>query len=99
MTLRLRITARAAREIERAGAWWRDNRPAAPAAIHEDLEGALTLLALYPGIGQKVENQRLAGVRRLQLDRVRYHLYYRVAGGELVVLAFWHSHREHGPRF
>jgi plasmid stabilization system protein ParE len=96
--LRLRITRRAAADIERADAWWRENRLAAPWAIRVDLRSALDLLAVQPGIGQKVENARVAGTRRLHLDRVRYHLYYRVAEGELVVLAFWHSNRGAQPR-
>jgi hypothetical protein len=38
VTLRLRLTVRAADEIERADAWWRANRRAAPEAIREDIE-------------------------------------------------------------
>jgi plasmid stabilization system protein ParE len=98
VTLRLRITRRAAAEIARADEWWRSNRPAAPNAIRDDLRAALDLLQVQPGIGQKVENPRLAGVRRLQLDRVHRHIYFRVHGEELVVLAFWHSMRERTPR-
>lgn len=98
MTLRVRITRRAAAEVERADAWWRQNRLAAPQAIRDDLRAALDLLQLQPGIGQRVENAHLAGVRRLQLDRVHHHVYFRVIADELVVLAFWHSMREGTPR-
>jgi plasmid stabilization system protein ParE len=93
VALRLRITRRAAAEIERANAWWSENRLAAPHAIRIELRRALALLAMQPGIGQKVENGRLTGTRRLHLDRVRYHVYYRVTDGDLVVLAFWQSNR------
>ena len=44
MTLRLRITARAADEIERADTWWGDNRLAVPGALREDLKAAFKLL-------------------------------------------------------
>jgi plasmid stabilization system protein ParE len=98
VTLRVRITRRAALEIERADAWWRANRLAAPHAVRDDLRAALELLVLQPGIGQRVESARLQGVRRLQLDRVHHQVYFRVLGEELVVLAFWHSMREQGPR-
>lgn len=98
MTLRLRITARAAAEIERADEWWRRNRLAAPAAIREDLRAAFVLLVVQPGIGQKVQNARVAGTRRLHLDRVHRHIYYRVMGGDLVVLSFWHFNRKREPR-
>lgn len=98
MTLRVRFTKRAAAEVERADAWWRENRTAAPRAIREDLASALELLGAQPGIGRPVVNAKLAGTRRIQLDRVRYHVYFRVAGEELVVLAFWHAQRGDEPR-
>lgn len=98
MTLRVRITRRAAAEIERADDWWRQNRLAVPQAIREDLRAALELLQMQPGIGQRVENTRLSGARRLQLDRVHHHVYFRVVNQELVVLAFWHSMRAQTPR-
>lgn len=98
MKLRLRITIRAADEIDRADTWWRDNRPAAAHAIREDLRRTLDILALQPGIGQKVMNARLSGVRRIHLDRVHHHLYYRQQGDQLVVLRFWPSQRVAQPR-
>jgi plasmid stabilization system protein ParE len=98
VNLRVRITVRAAEEIERADLWWRENRTAAPEAIRQDLERTLKLLVLQPGIGQRVANARLAGVRRIQIDRVHHHVYYRVLGNELVVLRFWPSQRLKQPR-
>lgn len=98
MSLRLRITVRAADEIESANLWWQENRPAAPDAIHEDLERTLKILVVQPGVGQRVMNARLAGVRRIHIDRVHRHVYYRVHAGELVVLRFWPSQRLAQPR-
>ena len=98
MILKLRITVRAADEVDRADTWWRENRLAAPEAIREDLERTLKLLILQPGIGQRVMNARLAGVRRIHIDRVHHHVYYRVQGNELVVLRFWPSQRLKQPR-
>lgn len=98
MILRVRITVRAAEEIDRADLWWHENRRSAPEAIREDLQRTLRILAAQPRIGQQVMNARLAGVRRIHLDRVHYHVYYRVHGGELVVLRFWGSQRLTRPR-
>lgn len=98
MTLRLRITVCAANEIERASAWWQENRQAAPHAIEEDLERTLKILVVQPGIGQRVGNARLVGVRRIHIDRVHHHVYYRVHAGELVILRFWPSQRFKPPR-
>jgi len=97
VTLRLRITARAAREIERADAWWRENRQAVPAAVREDLKGAFQLLLQQPGVGVRVVSARLPGTRRLHLKRIRYFIYYRVRGEILYVLSVWHSSRGSAP--
>ncbi len=98
MTLRLRVSARATAEIERADAWWRENRPSAPGALREDLKAAFKLLLRQPGIGVKVSNSRLAGVSRLNLGRIRYFLYYRVKTEELAILSLWHASRKRGAR-
>jgi plasmid stabilization system protein ParE len=95
--LKLRITARATAQIERADRWWAKNRPSARDAVLEDLAGALRILVQQPGMGVKVSNARLAGLRRLHLGRIRYFVYYRVKNGELVALAFWHASRDGGP--
>ena len=98
MTRSLRITARAAADVERADAWWRKNRLSALDAVREDLKTTFGLLLLQPGIGERVENARLLGTRSLQIDRIGYDVYYRVKGNEVVVLALWHSHRAKRPR-
>jgi plasmid stabilization system protein ParE len=92
-----RIKPRAAREILRAVAWWRENRPAMPGAVESDLRAALDVLVEQPGIGTKVSIARDAATRRLYLARTSYFIYYRVNGQRLEVIAFWHASREHGP--
>ena len=95
--LRVEVTPRAAAQIESAATWWAENRPAAPDAIRVDLEDALSLLARQPGIGARSKSSRYPDLRRLHLARVRYHVYYRVAGEKLFVLALWHASRGSGP--
>ena len=97
MALTVRIKPRAQREIERAAEWWAENRLAAPGAIREDLELALALLMLEPGVGTQVETPRVEVVRRLHLPRVRYFIYCRVRRNDLEVIAFWHASRGEGP--
>ena len=97
MALLLRITSRAASEIERAEKWWVENRPSAPHALREDIKAGFALLLQQPGVGVKVGNTRLSGVRRLHLGRIRYFVYYRVNSEQLVVLSVWHSSRRAGP--
>ena len=98
MPLALRIARRAATEIEQAELWWRQNRQAAPEALREDIQGAFTLLLRQPGVGTRVGNTRLSGVRRMYLGRVRYFVYYQVRGDQLVALSLWHSGRGKGPK-
>ena len=72
--LSLTIVRRARDEIREAIAWWEANRPKAPHALREDLRRALRLLREEPDIGTAVADSDLPGVRRLYLDRVRYHI-------------------------
>jgi len=95
--LPIRVTLRAAAQIEKADQWWAENRPSAANALRDDLEAAFNVLIRQPGIGTKVVNTKAADVRRLHLGRIRYHVYYRVQDGVLVVLAFWHSNRASSP--
>jgi plasmid stabilization system protein ParE len=92
------VTESAARSIREASEWWQNNREAAPTALTDDLERALALIAVQPGIGARAVNVALPGVRRVLLARIRYHLYYRIAtsGNEIQVLAFWHTSRVSG---
>lgn len=98
MIRRLRVSVRAAAEIERADAWWREHRLGAPDAFREDLKAALALLTRQPEIGIQVAGARFAGTRRMHLDRVRYFIYYHVRSDELAVLSVWHSSRGRRPR-
>jgi hypothetical protein len=74
--LRLHISNDAAREIADALVWWRANRIAAPEALKEDLRHGLELIRTQPGVGALARNVRLSGVRRINLSRVRYFVYY-----------------------
>ena len=98
LALTVRIKPRARREINEAAAWWSDNRPAAPGAVSYDLQEALKLLVDFPGIGTKVENAKSPETRRWLLKRIKHHVYFRVRGKYLDVVAFWSTDREHEPR-
>ena len=80
MALRVKISARAARQIRGAAEWWAENRPSAPGAIASDLGQSIALLAEQPGIGTKYSGTRVGQVRRLYMGRVGYFVYYQAAG-------------------
>jgi len=98
---RLAVTfwKRAARQIESAAEWWRENRQDSPSALYEELVRTLGVITLQPGVGAPAANAKLAGVRRVLLPRVGYLLFYRVVQRtqRLEVLAFWHARRGSGP--
>ena len=93
----VRVTKRAQAQIDRAAQWWDQNRDLAPEAFDEDLAKAFLLLSAEPGVGAPVLNTRAEGVRRLHLARIRYHVYYRIRGGHVEVLALWHTSRGSRP--
>ena len=95
--LRIEITDKAQGQIAVAMSWWAENRPAAPDAIREELDSILGLLCVQPEIGTRARRAALSGVRRVTLSRIRYYVYYRVAGDALQVLAVWHTSRDLGP--
>lgn len=58
MSLRIKISARAASQVRKAAEWWAQNRPAASGAIRADFGEAVALLAEQPGMGAKYEGAR-----------------------------------------
>jgi plasmid stabilization system protein ParE len=96
--LRIQVSPQAFAQIEEAAEWWARNRPAAPGAIRQDVADILDVLVRQPGIGMPTRRGRIKGLRRVNLDRVHYYLYYRVSEGVLEVLAFWHTSRGRSPR-
>lgn len=95
--LPIRVSHRAAAQIEEVARWWALHRPAAPDAVQQELDRAFSLLALQPGLGARALNARLEDIRRLHLSRIHYHLYYRATAQGIEVLALWHTSRGTGP--
>jgi plasmid stabilization system protein ParE len=97
--LEVEVTARALAQIEAAATWWARQRPAAPDAVGVDFEHAMALLASQPGIGARSRATLYPHLRRLYLPRIRYHVYYDLRPGKVVILAFWHASRGSAPSF
>jgi plasmid stabilization system protein ParE len=86
-----------AQQVER---WWRENRPAAPGLLMEELAAAVEKLSIAPSTGAPYPSSlSLPGVRRVLLPRTRYHIYYTVdaAAGLVRIHALWHTARGQGP--
>ena len=97
--LPIRVIRSAAAQIEEASAWWEVSRPKAPGSLRQEIERAFELISTQPRIGAGAANIRLAGVRRIHLSRIHYHLCYRVKESPqaVEVLALWHAGRGSGP--
>jgi plasmid stabilization system protein ParE len=93
--LTVAFTARATNQARRALTWWRENRPAAPDLLEQELRSVLALVAAAPTLGAVARDTRIKDVRRVLLRRTRYHIYYRIeaAFARLEVLALWHTSR------
>lgn len=95
------FTRSASKQVDEAGRWWRENRTKAPRALREELDQAIQMIASQPDVGAVARNTKLAGVRRILLSRVSYHLYYRLLetpGRSLQIVALWHASRGDAPR-
>lgn len=94
---RVRFTATAQRHVKHEKAWWLENR------VHtelfaEDLEKALRILALFPGVGTPYEQAGVVGLRRLYVRKVDCHLYYTFDEREVIIRALWGARRRRAPR-
>lgn len=98
---RVYLSGAARAEYARILEWWSANRPKAPEALAADVLDAIDRLALHGGkLGVDVRDRRVPGLRRLELPRVRYYVYFRVneEAREVEIAALWHTSRGRGPR-
>jgi len=95
--MKLRLSSRAAADIEKAVSWWHANREASPQLLEAELFDARHRLLLAPRIGVLVPRPK-GEVRRLFLPRSRYWLIYKVVPDELLILRLWHASRGQQPR-
>ena len=97
MSLPVRATSRAMRQMREADAWWRENRKAARQTFGNELAGVLALVAESPAMGQPYLATPVERVRRVLLPTTRYHVYYQAEGDRITVLGVWHASRGGGP--
>ena len=76
---------------------WRANRPASPSLFKAELDDAVSLVGRAASAWRKYDSAALEGVRRLPLQRTRFHVYYIVRANEVIVVAVWSALRGHGP--
>ncbi len=69
--------------LERATRCWTVNRPVVSGVIAQDFDAAAKLLALQPGIGERSASRKYPELHTLQLDRVRYDIYFNRGSREV----------------
>ena len=95
----VRFAPAADAQILAIGAWWKDNRPAAPGLFLQELGAGIAQNLSAPRIGSRVPHRVVPDLRRLLLRATRYHVYYAPSpdGDTLYVLAIWSAWRGTGP--
>jgi plasmid stabilization system protein ParE len=98
--VKIEISKRARRQIEKISRWWVEKRRAAPTMFLDELADAARQLRSNPEIGVVYARHRTGDVRRLLLSGSGHHLYYRYRRDRdlLVVLTVWGSPPERGPK-
>ena len=97
MTARVVVPPEVQRLIDRIDAWWRENRSSAPELFLQELASACGLVAGAPHIGRRYPHPTVREVRRVLLRATRYHVYYTVHEGAVVLLAVWSGVRGSDP--
>jgi hypothetical protein len=93
---RIRFAETARGHIRAVHAWQREAGHD-PGILAGEVEEGILFLSLIPGAGALYLQGGIPGLRRLFLQRVSYHLYYTFTEDEVIVRAFWHTSRGHGP--
>ena len=94
---RVSFTRTAQRHVAQERAWWLENRDH-PEVFVEELEQALKVIAVLPGVGTPYAKSPIPGVRRVYLRRVALHLYYTFDDDVVLVRALWGARRERSPQ-
>ena len=89
--MRLRVTRRAATQIEKALEYIEAESPQGANDVRERIQTLFRLLTQHPYAGQATD---LPGVRRLTLSPYPYLIFYRVTDSEVIVQRMRHTSRQ-----
>ena len=88
--MRLRVTKRAATQIEKALDYIEEDSPQGANHVRARIQTLFLLLEQHPYAGQATD---VPGVRRLTLSPYPYLIFYRVTDGEVIVQRMRHTSR------
>jgi plasmid stabilization system protein ParE len=95
---RVRFTETAKRHLRREKEWLIENRGHAE-ILSEEIENALRILQVLPGIGTRQERAGIPTLRRVFLEKIGCHLYYSFDDHEVIIRALWGARKRRHPRF
>ena len=81
---------RALRDLESIAAYLTERNPVGAINVLGAIKSSIDTLSFFPQIGRLVDD---AGHRRVPVLRCPYLLFYRVLGGELLILHIRHASR------
>lgn len=93
---RIAVTFTARQQIELEHTWWREHRDQR-LLFEDELDSALKILALLPGIGAPYQAGPTPGLRRLYVDKIDCHLYYTYDDERVIIRSLWGARRGRGP--
>ena len=93
--MKVELSREASAQARQIDAWWRRNRRTAPELFVRELGRAVDALEAMPGLGVRYAPK--PGVRRLLLERTRYHVYFAADAERVYVIAVWSALRGRGP--
>lgn len=92
--MKLRVTKRAATQIEKALDYIEAESPQGANRLRERIRTLFLLLQQHPHAGQSTD---LPGVRRLVISPYPYPIFYRVTDDEVIVQRMRHTSRRPHP--
>lgn len=88
--MKLRLTAPAARQLDRVLAYIDQHNPQGARHVQERIQEAMLLLLKHPYAGHAAARP---GIRRILVSPYPYALTYRVGDGEIIVRSIRHTAR------
>ncbi len=96
MRVSVRIEPTAERQLELLAAWWREKRPAAR-SLKQQVREAYTRIRSVPHGGSIYTEIEGKTIRRVQIKRTPYVLYYCVDENEVEIISAWSAERGSEP--
>ena len=94
--MKVRLAARAARDLEHAVSQYEQELPGLGAALLQEVTGAIDFISAYPE-ASALWLFAFRPARRCLLQRFPYGLIYELKDGEAIVVAFAHQRRRPVP--